>query len=217
MSGGDDGQVENAAVACGRLACLSRNLLSAVAYHCTRHHARCQVPPGEITASLPTSLSTGQLMTARNTGYPQDTIAEEDGVLPEDEDKEQKKKEETETETEVVEDGGGSSAARAGNPEVAEAKVEANGAGSWDKPILRHRRESMSRRVDVMNIQVDAGMLEPAGGEGEEVAAGQVSPSSEVKRGSISPGRADGNRCVYVVGLWRQVWVGGWVGGWVSG
>eukprot|EP00904_Undaria_pinnatifida_P008713 jgi/Undpi1/4972/HiC_scaffold_19.g08324.m1 len=133
-------------------------------------------------------------MTARNTGYPQDTIAEEDGVLPEDEDKEQKKKEETETETEVVEDGGGSSAARAGNPEVAEAKVEANGAGSWDKPILRHRRESMSRRVDVMNIQVDAGMLEPAGGEGEEVAAGQVSPSSEVKRGSISPGRADGNR-----------------------
>lgn len=159
---------------------------------------------GDITPSIPTSLSTGQLMGARNSGnHLEEAIAEEDGVTEDEESKEKG--------TEIVEDGGsalGGESAEAAEPNGgAELEgAEANGSVSSDKPVQWHRRESTSRRVDMMSIQVDAG-LEPAGGDVSAEGQVCVSPASEAKRSSLSPSRNDDIRYVGMCLL------GGWVGG----
>lgn len=127
-------------------------------------------------APLPTSSSTGQLAALRGAGQQHETIAEED-VVAEDEGQE-----------------------RVGDGADAEAGEKKDGAddnaGKTSRdPTRTHRRDGSSRRSLLMSIHVDSG-LEPGGGGGRGGMTGQVSPASEARRGSMSPGLPGGRRCV---------------------
>lgn len=115
----------------------------------------------------------GQLAGPRLVGEQHETIAEEDGV-PEDE------------------EGGpdGDNADR----ESREAAADADNEGSDNSrpPSYRHRRDNANQGVKLMTLHIDRSLDSGIGG----VAMGQVSPASEARRGSMSPGRTIDNRCV---------------------
>lgn len=76
------------------------------------------------------------------------------------------------------------------NEEGEGCEREANG-DTPSKLDLGHRRDNATREVNLMDLNIDGGGGQVAGGGG----ASQISPCSEARRGSTSPGILADPRC----------------------